>query len=305
VPPGAHPLATRDLVLTRIFDAPRALVYATFTDPVHLAKWWGPHGFTNEIAELDVRPGGRIRLRMRGHGASHPMGGVYHEVVPPERVVFTAIAENDDGRPALTAHTTVTFAEESGRTTVTVRVHAEAVSDAGVMMLQGIERGWTESLERFGTEVIAASAVELYITRLFDAPRALVYAAWTTPQHLAQWKGPRGRTATRIEQDLRPGGRWRLCLRGDAEGDELWQHGVYRVVDPPERLVFTFIWENMPGCSDVEMLIELRFTEAGGKTTMELRQTGLPSAGFRDGHQTGWMSSFDRLVEYVAGLARR
>ncbi len=304
------PLATRDLVLTRVFDAPRALVYATFTDPVHLAQWWGPHGFTNEITELDVRPGGRIRLYMRGHGVAHPMRGVYHEVVPPDRVVFTAIAEDDDGRAAVTAHTTVTFAEEKGKTTVTVRVHAEAVSDLGVMMLTGLERGWTESLERFGAAVTVAVAAgataagpELVITRVFDAPRALVYEAWTNPAHLAQWRGPRGRTATHNEQDVRPGGRWRRCWRADEAGDEICQSGVYRVVEPPARLVYTNTWAGMPGVSGVELVVDVRFTEDGGKTTMQFRQTGFDSVAFRDGHARGWGNSFDALDEFVTRSA--
>jgi len=234
------------------------------------------------------------------------MGGVYHEVVPPERVVFTAIAEDDHGRPALTAHTTVTFAEENGRTTVTVRVHAEAVSDVGVMMVKGIERGWTESLERFGAEVSVAATggLELLITRVFDAPRALVYDAWTNPEHVVQWRGPRGRAASHVELDVRPGGRWRLCWRADAGGDAVCQGGVYRVVEPPERLVYTNIWENMPGVPGVELVVEVRFTEDNGRTTMRFRQTGFDTVEFRDGHERGWSNSFDALATFVARAGR-
>ena len=64
---------------------------------------------------------------------------------------------------------------------------------------------------------------ELVITRIFDAPRALVFKAWTDPAHVKQWLGPRGFTATHLERELRPGGAWRACLRRDETGDELWR----------------------------------------------------------------------------------
>lgn len=78
-----------ELVLTRSFDAPRDLVFKVWTDPKHLAHWWGPHGFTTQIREMDVRPGGAWRYAMRGpDGNEYPFDGVYVEVVEPERLVF-------------------------------------------------------------------------------------------------------------------------------------------------------------------------------------------------------------------------
>jgi len=91
-----------ELVPTRVFDAPRELVWKVWTDPKHVARWWGPHGFTNPVCELDVRPGGAIRIHMRGpDGTVYPMTGVYLEVVEPERIVFTSAALGADGNPML------------------------------------------------------------------------------------------------------------------------------------------------------------------------------------------------------------
>jgi uncharacterized protein YndB with AHSA1/START domain len=106
-----------ELVLTRVFDAPRELVWKVWTDPKHVARWWGPHGFTNPVCELDVRPGGAIRIHMRGpDGTVYPMTGVYLEIVEPERIVFTSAALGADGNPMFEVLTTVTFAEQGGKT---------------------------------------------------------------------------------------------------------------------------------------------------------------------------------------------
>src|SRR5712691_4337552 len=102
-----------------------------------------------------------------------------------------------------------------------------------------------------------AAARELVITRVFDAPRARVFKAWTDPAQAKQWMGPRGFTATHLEGDLRSGGAWRICLRRDDDGEELWQSGVYREVVEPERLVFTFAWDQEGGRRGHETLVTI------------------------------------------------
>src|SRR5436309_7085220 len=75
------PLATRELTITRVFDAPRALVFKMWTEPAHMAQWWGPHGFTNPVCEMDVRAGGRLRIVMRApDGVEYPMSGTFREI---------------------------------------------------------------------------------------------------------------------------------------------------------------------------------------------------------------------------------
>jgi uncharacterized protein YndB with AHSA1/START domain len=87
-----------ELTITRVFDAPRDLVFEAWTDAKHLAKWWGPHHFTNPVCELDVRVGGAIRIDMRGpEGTVYPMTGVLHEIVSPERLVFTSAPLDENG----------------------------------------------------------------------------------------------------------------------------------------------------------------------------------------------------------------
>jgi uncharacterized protein YndB with AHSA1/START domain len=93
-------VAEREVVITRVFDAPRSLVFKAWTDPEHMARWWGPTGFTNTICELDARVGGAWRIVMRSPaGIEYPCGGVYRGIVEPERLVFTNIATDNEGNP--------------------------------------------------------------------------------------------------------------------------------------------------------------------------------------------------------------
>ncbi|MGH7662701.1 MAG: SRPBCC domain-containing protein [Gemmatimonadaceae bacterium] len=136
---------------------------------------------------------------------------------------------------------------------------------------------------------------ELVITRIFDAPRDLVWQAWTDHEQAKQW-GPKGFTTPEREMDFRVGGAW-YAVMISPEGREYRQHGVVREVVPPERLVFTLIWDDTP---DNEMLVAITFAERGGKTEMTFRQTGLRTAESRDGHESGWNEAFDRFEELLA-----
>jgi uncharacterized protein YndB with AHSA1/START domain len=142
---------------------------------------------------------------------------------------------------------------------------------------------------------------ELTITRDFNAPRSLVFKLWIDPDHVAHWWGPIEYPAANVSMDVRPGGRWRHCLRSPDTGQELWLGGVFREIVPPKRLVFTFAWEE-EGERGLETLVTVTFAERGGKTTMTFRQAPFQSAEQCDGHQYGWNSTFDRLVAHLAEL---
>ena len=151
------PSAERELTITRIFDAPRSLVFKMWTDPKHMAQWWGPRGFTNPVCELDVRLGGAIRIHMRApDGVVHPMTGIFREIVEPERLVFTTAVDDANGNRLLEGHNIVTFAEHGGKTTLTLRSHAVGFVAIADRMLAGMEAGWTQSLERL--EALVARA---------------------------------------------------------------------------------------------------------------------------------------------------
>jgi uncharacterized protein YndB with AHSA1/START domain len=140
---------------------------------------------------------------------------------------------------------------------------------------------------------------ELVITRIFDAPRDLVFKAWTDPRHLLSWWGPKNFPATELAMDVRPGGAWRACLVSTETGQTLWHHGVFREVVAPERLVFSFQWEE-EGERGLETVVTVSFAEQGGKTLMTFQQAPFQSVAERDGHRGGWSSCFDRFDEQLA-----
>lgn len=142
---------------------------------------------------------------------------------------------------------------------------------------------------------------ELVITRIFDAPRELVFKAWTDPNHAKNWWGPKDYPAIQLEMDVRPGGAWRGCLRSTETGKDLWHGGLFREVAPPERLVFTFAWDE-EGERGLETLVTVIFTELNGKTRMIFHHAPFESIEERDGHQGGWTSTFDRLDDYLREL---
>jgi uncharacterized protein YndB with AHSA1/START domain len=144
---------------------------------------------------------------------------------------------------------------------------------------------------------------EIVMKRVFDAPRRLVFEAWTNPRHLPHWMlGPEGWTMPVCEIDLRPGGAWRFVWRR-SDGTEMEMRGVYREITPPERLVNTESW----GGDWPETINTLILSEEDGKTTMS--QTVLyPSkaardAAFKTGMKEGASNSFDRLAEYLRTMA--
>jgi uncharacterized protein YndB with AHSA1/START domain len=144
--PGTAP---RELVLTRIIDAPRELVFKAWTDPQHLAQWWGPQHFTNPVCEVDLRPGGALRIDMRGpDGSIYPLEGVFREVVVPERLVFTNNALDATGQPMIEGLTTVTFAEHEGKTLLTVHDLISQATPEAADALAGMDEGWNQSLDR-------------------------------------------------------------------------------------------------------------------------------------------------------------
>jgi len=140
---------------------------------------------------------------------------------------------------------------------------------------------------------------ELVITRVFDAPRRLVFKTWTEPERLVQWWGPKGFTMPACAMDVRPGGAFRFRMHGP-DGADHWLQGVYREIVEPERLVCTWTWVDAEGKPGHETLLTVDFAEQGGKTKLTLHQAIFESVTACEGHQDGWTSSLDRLAACLA-----
>jgi uncharacterized protein YndB with AHSA1/START domain len=144
----------------------------------------------------------------------------------------------------------------------------------------------------------------LVMTRRFAAPREAVFAAWTDPTVIARWIGPRSIKAEVKSMTAKPGGAYRIAMHG-TDGSIRNVGGVYREVAPPERLVFTWAWEDGAGKQGYETLVTLTFRASGAATEMTLLHERFEDKMTRDHHGVGWAGSFDKLEEVLAGKPGR
>lgn len=136
----------REIVLTRVFKAPRAKVFATMTDPALIPQWWGPRGYITIVDKMDVKPGGTWRyIHRMPDGQETAFRGVYREITPPERLVFTFEWE---GMPGHVLVETVTFEEVEGGTKVTDTSLFHTTEERDGMLNSGMEGGARETWDR-------------------------------------------------------------------------------------------------------------------------------------------------------------
>ncbi len=142
---------------------------------------------------------------------------------------------------------------------------------------------------------------ELTITRLVNAPQSLVFNVWTKPELLMRWWGPRDFTCPSCEMDFRPGGAYRTSIRSP-DGEDAWMVGRYREIVEPERITFTFAWEDADGKRGLETLVTVTFTAQGDQTRLIFHQAPFNSLAERDSHRGGWTECLERLEAYVEPL---
>ncbi len=157
---------------------------------------------------------------------------------------------------------------------------------------------------------------ELVITRVFDAPRELVFKAWTDPELFTQWWGPKDFTSPAAKMDVRVGGTYLACMRSP-DGQDFWSTGTYREVSPPERLVFTDSFADaegnvVPGSYygmgddfPIELLVTVTLEDLGGKTRLTLKHSGFPQGEPGEMAELGWNQSLDKLVDALKQQAAR
>jgi uncharacterized protein YndB with AHSA1/START domain len=136
----------------------------------------------------------------------------------------------------------------------------------------------------------------LSLRRTFQATRERVFRAWTSPEEMKRWKAPGDRTTPVVEVDLRVGGKYRIHMRSP-DGQEVRLVGVYREVDPPKKLVYTWMWETSPEMG--ETLVTVEFVERGRATEVVLKHELFLADEARDKHEHGWSGSLDKLAEIL------
>lgn len=315
----------REIVLSRVFDAPRALVWRAFTDSARLAHWWGPLGFSTRTHQMDVRAGGSWRFVMIGpDGHEYENLITYLEVVEPERLRYKH-GGNGDTEP-VNFEVLVTLEPEGERTRVTMRsIFPSHQALEFVVTRYGAIEGGKQTLGRLAEHLVADASVAqdqpFVITRVFRAPRALVWDAWTQREHLMRWMGPKGTTIARSSLELRPGGVFHYGMQSP-DGKLMWGKWVFREIVRPERLVVVVSFSDEHGgltrhplAPDwpLETLSTTTFAEhagIGGGTTVVLKwlpfnATDKERATFAASHAgmaQGWGGTMEQFEAYLATL---
>lgn len=292
---------SREIRIVRVFDAPRELVWQMWTEPEHLAKWWGPEGFTVPFCESDTRVGGEFRMTMRSpDGMDMDIVATFLEVDPPSRLVSESQGISDAGEPIIGARNSITFVDlGDGRTELTLVARAEALVPDAVMALGGMEAGWNQSLQCLDDVLSGVVDRQVVLMRLVQAPRELVFEVFTKEEHLAKWFGPTGFTITTHAMDFRVGGVWDFTMHGP-DGVDYPNIITYRAITPPSRMEFVH-------GPEPEFDVTLTLDDFMGTTALTWRCVFVTAAE-RDrqieevGAIEGGNQTFDRLTEYVATL---
>lgn len=315
--------ADREIVLSRTFNAPRALVWEAWTNPEHVVKWWGPRGFTSETKRHEFRVGGVWEHTMiAADGTRFPNKSIFKEIVPQERIVYSHGGGREDGevRGANFVATWTFDTVEGNKTKVTGRmVFPSAETRDHVVREFGAIEGGRQTLERLGEQLAAMQTKPFVISREFAAPRDLVWTAWTQEEHFGRWFGPKGVTISIARFDLRPGGMCHYSMT-TPDGKTLWGRAAYRDVVPQSKLVWinSFSDENAgvtrhpltPDRWPLELLTVVTFAENAGKTTVTV--TWLPIDAddeerrvFDNSHASmnaGWGGTFEQLGNYLTNV---
>jgi uncharacterized protein YndB with AHSA1/START domain len=312
-------VSDREIAVTRIFDAPRGLVFEACHNCDHLSHWWGPRGFELTECQVDLRPGGSYRFVQRApDGSMHAFHGTYREIERPERTVFTQVYEP---YPDVELIVSTTLTEVDGKTALSQHMLFPSREARDGMIASGMERGQRQSFDRLD-EVLAemhqteAAGPALEIRRDFDAPKDLVWKAWTDPTALASWWGPAGTEISIKTFELRPGGMF-LYSQKTPSGPEIWGRFVYREVSPEDRLVFVSSFSDSAGGLTsnpwtagwpLEIVSTLTLEDMGGRTRLTIHGAPMNASAEerktfesgRSGMLDGFEGSFRKLDAYLA-----
>ena len=292
----------REMVFTRVVAAPRELVWSAWTDPEQVILWWGPKGFTNTTHQMEVKPGGIWRYTMHGpDGTDWPNLITYHVVQAPARLEYD---HGDEAKPKW-FHVVVDFVAEGAQTKIVTHMSFERAEDCENAKKYGID-GHNTSMARLDAQLVGMANVdrELVVSRVFAAPRELVWRAMTDPQHVTHWWGPRGFSTTTEQMDFRVGGVWKHVMRGP-DGTKYPNQSTFKEIVPLERIVYTHDGrhEDGPGTT---FIATWTFEPSGlNHTRLTIRQT-YPTQEARDftikefGALEGARQTFARLAEYLA-----
>ncbi|UPT74825.1 MAG: SRPBCC domain-containing protein [Elusimicrobiota bacterium] len=308
----AEPESDREIVVTRLIDAPVARVWRAWTDNDEIVKWWGPHGFSDETDYREFKPGGHWRHVMIGpDGARFLNFATYKEIEENKRIVLVNGGNKEDEEKGMGMRSEITFKAMGNKTEITMRtVLATAEMRALVVKQHNAIEGGRQTLSRLA----AAVEGDFVIFRMVDAPRERVWRAWTSENELAVWMGPKGAKTGYMKLDFRVGGGCHYSMMNG--GVELWGLTTYEEIEKPSKLVYIQQFSDkdrgltvhpMAPTWPKRMRTTVHFQDFGAKTLVSLYwkavdPTEVERETFEkgmDGMKGGWGGSFDRLDEYL------
>lgn len=308
----------RAIEIVRLIDAPPDLVFKAWSTPHHLGNWFGPRGFTTTTSEFALRPGGVWRFILHGPDGTNYRNHIrFVEVVPSERLVYEQNGGDDTDSPLF--HVTVTFAEESGRTRLTLRMVFDSPATRASMVKFGAVEGGEQTTARLAEYMSSLGAGEFVLERSFAAPRDLVWRAWTQADHLARWWGPKGCTINVLKLELRPGGLFHYRMEFGAMTS--WARWVFRDIEPPRRLVFLSGFSDeqagsnrhpLQACWPLDLLTTIEFVELEKRTLVRIRwapwnASESERAAFESAYDScfgGWSGSLDKLDDHLSSVTK-
>ena len=312
----AEDISARELVISRVVNAPRELVFKMISEPEHVSKWWGPNGFSTSIEKMDFRVGGIWKHVMHGpDGADYPNQSTFTEIVRNERICYSHMGGKED-TPCKDFVWTFEDAG-TGKTKITMRILFETAAIRDSMVKDfGILDGGNQTLARLDDYVAATSKKPFIISRVFKAPRSLVFKVWTQQDHLIKWFGPKGFEMKVGTLDLKPGGRFHYCLK-TPQGQEMWGKWYFRDVVQDRRLTFISTFSDAAGGLTRhpfapewprELLTVSTFEDHPEGTLLTINWTTVNATDaeqktFDAGHDSmrgGWGGTFSVLEEYLA-----
>lgn len=288
-----------EVVMSRIFEAPRELVFEVCTQPRHMSQWWGPRRLSLPVCEMEARAGGRYRFVQRDEdGNEYGFSGEFKEIVAPERVVMTQVYDPYPDHPMLVS---LTFEDlGAGRTRLVDRMRFDSVESRDATIAAGMEAGARESYDRLAEHLQTLNR-GIWMERVFEAPRALVFDVWTNPKHVAQWWGPAGYRTSVETMDVRPGREWRFVMHAP-DGAEYPNRVRFIEVERPSRLVYDHFGDD-PNEEPFRGFVT--FYDEGPKRTRLIMRTLFPTPAVRDFvsreyHAVeGMQQTLDRLNAYL------
>ena len=313
-------VARRQIVMSRVFKAPRELVWNAMTDPSQVVHWWGPAGFTNTLEQMDFRVGGVWKHVMHGpDGTDYPNYSVFTEIVPLQRVVYRHGTSAADADWFVATWDLQTIDESTTRLVLSMTFDTVERRDRVVREYGAIEGGH-QHMARLAAYLPPPTEQPFVISRVFAQPRETLWAVWTEAPHLKNWFGPKGMGMPAFNLDFRVDGGFHYCL-ATPDGKEMWGKWTFLEISPPSRLTLVNSFSDAAGgitrhplAADwpLENLSTTTFVpqEGGTLLTIEwspLRATAEETARFNASHDNmrqGWGGTFEQLDAYLATLDR-